>query len=63
MASADPSRMLAALVAKHGTQKRAAAAIGVSVVYFHDVLKGHRPAGAKILKALGLVKVIQRVQA
>lgn len=42
----------------HGQAKLYAKHIGVSPQYLNDVLRGRREPGKKILKALGLEKVI-----
>ncbi len=45
---------LRALCNEHGTQKAAAAAIGITAIYFSDVMSGKRNPGPKVLTALGL---------
>ena len=53
---------LRALVVKHKTQAAAAAAIGITPVYFGDLLRGRRTPGPKVLAGLGLTKVIQETR-
>lgn len=48
---------------KAGSQKAYAAAIGVSAQYLSEVLAGTRAPGEKILKALGLRKIVVYIQA
>jgi transcriptional regulator with XRE-family HTH domain len=50
-------------VAKHGNQKKTAAALGISQQFLTDVLKGRRQPGEKLLAALGLEKRIEFVKA
>lgn len=45
---------LAKLVTKHGSQRAAAQALGLSQSYFLDLMRGRRQPGPKALKALGL---------
>lgn len=47
------------LVTSHGSQTAAADAFGVSIPYLNMVLKGKRPVGPKLLKALGIKKTLR----
>ena len=51
---------LYALVTRHGTQAKAAASIGITAVYFGDLLRGRRAPGPRVLKALGLRKTVHQ---
>lgn len=54
---ANQSQVLARLkkdIAKQGSQKAVAAAIGISAPYLSDVLKGYRAPGKSILRFYGL---------
>lgn len=42
------------MIDQEGSQKAAAAKLGVSAAYLNDVLQGNRKIGKKILGALGL---------
>lgn len=55
-------KMLRAYCATQGSQVAAAARLGVSVQHVNDILHGHRKPGPKILKALGLKKVVSYVR-
>lgn len=54
----NPVERLLALVAKHGTQKEAAREVGISAVYFGDMLAGKRAPGPAVLEKLGLRRAI-----
>lgn len=45
-----------------GSQKAAAAKLGVSPQFLHDVLNGRREAGQKLASAMGLKRIIKYVQ-
>ena len=45
-------------VASHGTERAAALHLGVSPQYLNDVLHARRQPGPKLLKALGMEKVV-----
>lgn len=45
---------LAALVEQHGSQRAAAAALGIGQTQLFDILNDRRKPGPKTLKALGL---------
>lgn len=49
-------KQLADMVRTLGTQRAAAARLGVSTTYFADVRRGRQRAGPKILAALGLTR-------
>lgn len=49
---------LQALIARHGTQQAAADAIGIDQSTLNLVMHGLRTPGPKILRPLGMVKVI-----
>jgi len=51
-------KMIEIAVCVQGSQKRLAAAMGVSESYLSDVITGRRDAGEKILKWFGLERVI-----
>lgn len=46
------------VIQEEGTQKKAAARLGVSQQYISDLLKNRRQPGTKILRRLGLRKVV-----
>ena len=46
------------IVAEQGSQKSAAEKLGISLQYLNDYLGGRRYAGAKILSALELRRVV-----
>lgn len=50
-------------VAEAGSQRAAAARIGVSQAYLGDVLAGRRALGSRILSAIGLRRVVLIVPA
>ena len=50
----DPIEFLHVLVKKHGSQLAAAKVLGVSASYLGDILKGSKPPGPKVLRALRL---------
>lgn len=45
---------LQALVTQHGSQRAAAAVLGISQSHLFDLLSGRRKPGPKTLKSLGL---------
>lgn len=53
------------MILKHsqeaGSQSSYAKSIGVSSSYLSDILKGKREPGHKILKALGLVRIVEYI--
>lgn len=49
---------LAALVAQHGSQRAAAATLGISQSHLFDLLSGRRKPGPKTLKSLGLEETV-----
>ncbi len=53
MTDAQLKALLRAKVREYGSQLAFAEAVGLSAQYVSDVLKGRRPAGPKLLKALG----------
>ena len=48
---------IAARIRVAGSQKAAAAALGISAQYLTDILNGRREPGPKMLKALGLERI------
>ena len=50
-------------VAQHGSQRKAATALGVSNTFISLVLSGRRAVSPRILKALGLERGIVRSKA
>lgn len=54
----DPVEALRVLVAKHGSQTAAAAALGISVPYINDMLHGKRNVSDEMLDKLGLKRVV-----
>ncbi|QYO75618.1 hypothetical protein [Devosia salina] len=52
--------LLKDFITKHGGIRKAADAAGVSKSYLSDVDCGRRPAGDKILAALGLVRSVKK---
>lgn len=54
MAPINPLEELKRCVAKAGSQKKAAAILGVSQQFVSDALTGRRPVPPSILRALGL---------
>ena len=49
---------LNALVTRHGSQRAAATALGISQSHLFDLLNGRRKPGPKTLAALGLTETI-----
>ena len=49
---------LSALVSEAGTQKVLAQKLGISAPYLSDILMGKREPGGKVLRQLGLERVI-----
>lgn len=43
---------------RHGSQYKAAEALGVSSQYFNDILQGKREPGGKLLVSMGLERVV-----
>lgn len=41
----------------HDSKTKAAAALGISAQYLHDVMQGRREPGPKLLRALGVERV------
>lgn len=35
--------------------------LGVSAPYLSDIMRGHRPPGPKVLKALGIERTVERM--
>lgn len=58
MKTRDPKTLLAKLVAEHGTQSKAADALGISAVYFSDLMNDRRDFSEVMLAKLGLERVI-----
>lgn len=58
----DALARLRALVKERGTARAAAAAMGVSEVYVHDLLRGQRRFSDNILEKLGLRRTIVQVK-
>lgn len=46
------------MIAQAGSQRELAIRLGVSAAYLGDVLHGKREPGSKLLKALGLERVV-----
>ncbi len=49
---------LTTLVAQHGSQRAAAAHLGISQSHLFDLLNGRRKPGPKTLAALGLTETV-----
>jgi transcriptional regulator with XRE-family HTH domain len=49
-------------VSRHGSQKAAATALGISAQYLNDLLQGRRDASDNILEKLGLRRVVVRAK-
>jgi hypothetical protein len=58
MIIADPVKALRRLVKTLGTQRSAAAGLGISVNYFSDLINGRRDCSDRILAKLKLKRVI-----
>jgi len=58
MMIADPIKALRRLVETLGTQRSAAAGLGISVNYFSDLINGRRDCSDRILAKLHLRRVI-----
>lgn len=43
---------------RYGSQKAVAGAIGISEQYLHDLVRGNRNAGPKVLQAMGMVECV-----
>jgi len=54
--SAD--QVLREFVARHGSQIAAARALGISQPYMSDIMNGRRDLSERIMKSLGLERVI-----
>lgn len=52
----DPVDRLRRFIAEHGTQKQAAAALGVSQSYLSGILRGRFDMSDRMVAALGLTK-------
>lgn len=63
MNEADCVKRLIALIQKHGTQRAAAAEVGITQAYFSDVIQGKRSVGPKVLKYFGLKREVRLVVA
>ena len=50
-------RRLAAVIRAAGSQRAAAAQLGVSFAYLNDVVRGRRAVSARLARALGLERV------
>ena len=55
---ADPRAALLEFIASQGTQKSAAAALGVSATYLVDLKRGRRGFSDVMLEKLGLRRVV-----
>lgn len=62
MNEADCVQRLIALIAKHGSQRAAAAEVGITQAYFSDVIQGKRAVGPKVLKYFGLKREVRLVK-
>ena len=51
-------QVLREFVARHGSQSAAAKALGISQPYMSDIMNGRRDLSERIMKALGLERVI-----
>jgi len=58
----DAIKELQKHVKKAGSQKEAAANLGISTQYLNDLLRGRREASETILEKLGLRRVIVRAK-
>lgn len=58
MKEMDPIAVLRQVVKQHGSQTKAADALGVSGAYLSDLLNGNRPVSARILQQLGLERKV-----
>jgi plasmid maintenance system antidote protein VapI len=58
MVIADPVKVLRRLVKTLGTQRAAAAGLGISVNYMSDLINGRRDCSDRILAKLQLKRVI-----
>lgn len=58
MAKIDPKKQFQLFVAKHGSKTKAAAALGISRPYVHEMVKGSRPVSDAVLAKLGLERVV-----
>ena len=54
----DPIDRLRQLEKKHGSQGAAAEVLGISRIYFHDMLRGRRGVSARIMDLLGLKRIV-----
>ena len=60
MSSIDPIKLLRSHASTAGSMRKLALKIGVSAPYLSDVMNGHRMAGQKVLKYLGLRRSVTR---
>ena len=56
----DPRAALLEFIASKGTQKNAAAALGVSATYLVDLKRGRRGFSDVMLRKLGLERIVLR---
>jgi transcriptional regulator with XRE-family HTH domain len=61
MSPMNPQRVLRAHVARYETQRACARALRISPSYLCDLLRGRRPYSARILRRLGLKRIVARV--
>lgn len=54
----DPLERFWAVVKQEGNQKRAAAKLGISPVYFGDMLHGRRDISDRMLAKVGLKRIV-----
>jgi len=54
----NAEQVLREFVARHGSQIAAARALGISQPYMSDIMNGRRNLSERIMKALGLERVI-----
>jgi hypothetical protein len=59
MKLADPLSILQELIGRSSLRK-VALTLDVSAAYLSDVMRGNRPPGPKVLKALGLRRVVTK---
>jgi transcriptional regulator with XRE-family HTH domain len=52
-----PAERIAELVREHGSQRKAAKALGLSQTYFNMIARGEKEPGPAFLDAAGLLKV------
>ena len=56
----DPLEALRTFIAKHGNQRKAAKALGISEPYMTDLVHGRRRVSDSLLEKLGLRRTIVR---